>query len=116
MLPGVLFLVAAGGAAAVAAASRPSGAPVVGMRTGQRYAVTVLFDPQFLNNVDTPAQAAALFSQSLTAANFVVDPTLTQVVANTDGTWSGKATALYKGGTVVLEKPGGWTLLQVQTA
>jgi hypothetical protein len=78
------------------------------MTKGKRYSVTVLF-------ADNSAGVAALkqgLEADLDAPNFVVDRTLTKVLANTDGTTSGKVVGLYLGGSALRSSPH-WTLLQL---
>jgi hypothetical protein len=95
----------------VPSANQPPGIPVTTMRQGSRYTVTVVFStaiPQTPDNLKTALE-------SMLSLKLTLDPTLTRIAQNTDGTYSGQATGTFKGGPSDLTN-GPWTLLQVVSA
>lgn len=90
--------------------SKGGGAAVTSMTAGKTYTLTVLFTHP---NEPPAAQLKADLESTLSTPYFTVDATKTVIKQNTDGTWSGQATGLYKGGGAGFDPGGRWTLLQM---
>jgi hypothetical protein len=99
------LLLAGAALAALAAASRrktttayvPAGIPPANL--------TVLFDPAYAANLSQGSQFKAGLEQGLSSPNFVIEPSLTRIAQDTDGTWSGSSNGALQGGQRLVRQP-----------